>query len=129
MRPAWASLGKDSAETKEHQRLARELSDEELRFLAGLPLTISVPTENVVVVHAGLVPGVPLRSQRPSTCMFLRNLVRDDSATDGEHLLPTEFIDVGVEWASLWQGPVHAVFGHDATRRLQQQPFATGLGA
>ena len=41
--------------------------------------------------------------------------------------LPLNDDSEGEPWASLWEGPQHIVFGHDAARGIQIYPFATGL--
>lgn len=56
-----------------------ELTEEEAQFLAGLPLGISIPDHNVVVVHAGLVPGIPLEQQSHETITTMRNLHKEVS--------------------------------------------------
>ncbi len=45
--------------------------DEHAAFLAGLPLTLSF--DNVVFVHAGLAPGVPVDKQREADVLWIRD--------------------------------------------------------
>ena len=101
-----------------------DLSAAELEWLAELPFTVSVPWLNLLVVHAGIVPGVPLAEQDLRTMFVLRNLVRGEGGASWE---AKEQPHDGVKWVDAWRGPEHIVFGHDARRGLQQAPFATGL--
>lgn len=98
-----------------------ELDDE--KYLEELPYTITIPlkdSKSLIVVHGGLVPGIRLENQRHCDMVTLRNYIP-------EQLQGTSDIAVGVPWASAWEGPEHAVFGHDARRGIQEYPLATGL--
>jgi len=97
--------------------LAQTLSEEDWQQLESLPLWLRVD-EGHVVVHAGFLPGIPLEAQNPEWMMTLRSI---DS--QGK---PSASLD-GEPWAALWQGPPHVFFGHDARRKLQSYPWATGL--
>ena len=100
-----------------------EFSAEDVRFLRDMPYTLTLPHENAIVVHAGLVPGVRLDEQRPNDMTRMRNLLPKpkgggwDAAEKG----------TGAPWAAEWPGPTHVIFGHDAKRRLQKCAHATGL--
>ena len=93
------------------------LSLEEAEWIQELPYTISIPHLNSVIVHAGFVPGRPLNEQLPWDMTEMRDMVGNTPSKLRE----------GIAWASLWTGPQHVYFGHDARRRLQQEKFATGL--
>jgi hypothetical protein len=58
--------------------VARQLSDEQAAWLETCPVILRVgPIKNlgeVVVVHAGLVPGVDLENQDPSAAMTMRTI-------------------------------------------------------
>ena len=41
-----------------------ELTPDDAAYLRSLPFTLSVPSHKVLVVHAGLVPGIPLEEQQ-----------------------------------------------------------------
>ncbi|KAK9833235.1 hypothetical protein WJX74_011121 [Apatococcus lobatus] len=126
------------------------LDEDNARWLGQLPFSISIPSHNVVVVHAGMIPGVPLQDQTLETLTEVRTLPATSGSTDAstatasaptgeEHAAssnPEQAVSVAatesapakeVPWASLWKGPQHVFFGHDATRRLQTWPAATGL--
>ncbi|MGB8329350.1 MAG: metallophosphoesterase [Polyangiales bacterium] len=102
-----------------HQRVADELEDEDWRWLAERPLWLDLPEHQALVVHAGLLPGVPLEAQDPRDLMNMRS-IRDDGTASSS-------IEEGVPWAALWPGPRLVVFGHDAVRGLQNHPHAVGL--
>lgn len=126
-----------------------KLSPEDVVWLEKLPLTITLPDHNnTVIVHAGLVPGVPLRDQKRESLYELRNIEvfrnpqNPDGAMEYKGVVGKE--EKGEPWAKVWQGvgidwsiPGHApvedtrprfvIFGHDAPRGLQQEEWALGL--
>ncbi|HVV50881.1 MAG TPA: metallophosphoesterase, partial [Polyangia bacterium] len=106
-----------------HRAIAETLSDADLAWLEARPLWLRIAgapagAPDVLAVHGGLVPGVPIEQQTRDHLLNLRSITADGQ--------PSKRIE-GVPWASLWRGPEHVVFGHDAVRGLQQHPFATGL--
>ncbi len=93
-------------------------------YLQSLPLYLNLgppkPGEpDYVVVHAGVVPGVPLDKQKREHLLSLRSI-----ADTGE---PTSRLLLHYPWAARWQGPGKIIFGHDAVRGLQQWPLALGI--
>jgi hypothetical protein len=124
--------GGDAAPPKPHHgAVAETLTPADWEHLAALPLWLAVDAHkgplrdraadggaSHLVVHGGLVPGVPLGRQERTNLLNLRSITADGT--------PSKRLD-GAPWASLWQGPPHVVFGHDAIRGLQRHPWATGL--
>jgi hypothetical protein len=108
-----------------HFEVAASLSAEDVSWLSALPLWIRIPSgthggEDVLVVHAGLMPGLPLTEQNRDHLLNLRSIRNDGSGSKRIE---------GAPWASLWPGPEFVVFGHDAIRGLQQHGHAVGLDA
>jgi len=103
----------------EHQHVLDTLSATDWGFLQSLPLYLRLPEHNVLVVHGGVVPGVPLGEQKPELLLNLRSITPQGK--------PSKKREDGVPWASRWQGPERIIFGHDALRGLQQHPHAIGL--
>ncbi|KAH7129103.1 aflYe/ orf/ Ser-Thr protein phosphatase family protein [Dactylonectria macrodidyma] len=118
---------------------AATLSSHHIDWLASLPLMlrIGLPPRpesslgNVVIVHAGLVPGISLEQQDPYAIMHLRSLIQS-----GDAFVPEEA--AGEEgWAAEWdrsqeklgegETPTTVIFGHDAKRRLQLGKYIFGL--
>jgi hypothetical protein len=102
-----------------HARVARTLGAADVAYLRALPLWLDLPELDALVVHAGLLPGVPLVDQPRHLLLNLRSF-----DARGE---PTTRVEGGVPWASRWPGPRRVLFGHDALRGLQRHPHALGL--
>lgn len=102
---------------------SQSLTDADVDFLKELPYTISIPSCNALIVHAGLLPGVPLEEQHLNDMIIMRNVVTKE---DG-NVSASESRLVGEQWAAVWPGPEHVYFGHDAVRGFQSFPLCTGL--
>lgn len=111
--------GEDDTFPEGVRKIAKRLDEEDAAWLAALPLYLELPAHRATVVHAGLLPGVPLLAQERTNLLNMRSIRPDGSAS--------KRIDEGIPWASAWVGPEHVVFGHDAVRGLQEWPYATGI--
>jgi len=103
-----------------HRRVAETLSAADLDWLAARPLWLRLEhlAEPHVVIHGGMVPGLPVEEQERDHLLAMRSVRADGT--------PSKKIE-GTPWGALWKGPEHVVFGHDAIRGLQRHPRATGL--
>jgi hypothetical protein len=102
-----------------HRRVVAALAPEDWAWLAGRPLWLELPEHGAFVIHAGLLPGLPLEAQSPFDLMNLRSIREDGSGS--------KRLGDGEPWALLWPGPELVVFGHDAVTGLQRHPHAVGL--
>ena len=110
--------------TKESQWLT-ELTAHDMQWLLSLPYSLHLPSRDIIVTHAGLVPGVDLASQRLTDMLHLRDVTFDSkSLTFSGHV---KYQLNGQPWAQAWIGPEHVYFGHDAQRFFQSHPYATGI--
>ena len=115
-------LGTEKAgDLMDHEILA-SLDAEHLEFLEGLPHSISFPELKLLVVHAGIVPNKPLEEHTVFEITEMRGIT-----PEGEVVKECEDKDV---WAKHYHGEhlgYEVVFGHDASRGLQFEEYATGL--
>jgi Calcineurin-like phosphoesterase len=101
-----------------HEALLRELSDSDWALLDAMPLYLDLKANDVRIVHAGVLPGAPIRKQDTWTLTHIRSVTEDGRAS----------ADAGREgWAASYREKPHLVFGHDARRGLQLHAWATGL--
>ncbi|XP_074593441.1 bis(5'-nucleosyl)-tetraphosphatase PrpE [asymmetrical]-like [Brevipalpus obovatus] len=100
----------------------KDITTEEIEFISSLPYTIRLPTLNVIIVHAGLIPKLSLDQNQPFEMVNMRNVMIENG-----NMTASRDHKVGESWASKWTGPDHVYFGHDARRKFQRHQFATGL--
>jgi hypothetical protein len=101
-----------------HQKLLRELNEEEWAQLEAMPLHLEFPAHDVLVVHAGVQPGLPFEKQQAWTLLHIRSLTNLGTASERYAMR---------SWAHSYQDGPHIVFGHNAQAGLVLYPHATGL--
>jgi hypothetical protein len=101
-----------------HLQLLERFTDEDWAQLESLPLYLDLPEHGLRIVHAGVIPGVPIQDHDPWTLTHLRSIEASGKPSDKTGPVP---------WGAVYQGPPHVVFGHNAVAGIQLHPFATGL--
>lgn len=120
-------------------KTALALSKQQLDWLAALPFILRVKLPHtlisslgntLLVVHAGLVPSIPLEEQDAHAILHMRSLVR---TPDEDGFMPAEtsgeesWISEWDRWQDTLTSKTTVVFGHDAKRRLQLGRYTIGL--
>lgn len=114
------------------RKLAKSFTTDQISWLQACPIILRVGAigdlHNVVVVHAGLVPDIPLESQDPFHAMNMRTI-------DLKTRLPSEKRD-GKPWEKFWnhvqnKKPLNerttVIYGHDRKRGKNIQEYSMGL--
>lgn len=83
---------------------AKSLKPEHRAWLSRLPLILRIGDlgrryGEVLVVHAGLVPGIPLEAQEPEAVMTMRTILLSSSSSDASNNLPAN-LDPGFDSSS-----------------------------
>ncbi len=128
-RTAWLH-GKAAAKPpmgKMHRELARSLRPVDWALLEATPFRVDLPEHGLAVVHAGVIPGIPLDMQRPETLMRIRTVRAKPTGRPKKKSKKEKGKGEHVLWGSVYEGPPQIVFGHNAAPGLQLHRWATGL--
>lgn len=94
---------------EERLKLNQALSEDDVRWLEGLPFLIRFDSD-WVAVHGGVEPAFPLGEQKLSHVVRVRYVDENGemASNDGDFSQPPG----SVPWMSAWKGHEHVVYGH-----------------
>jgi bis(5'-nucleosyl)-tetraphosphatase (symmetrical) len=88
------------------------MSDEDIQYIANMPTYIEL--EDVIVVHAGLKPGILLSNQTKDDLMYLRYTDADRRFVSLKKINKLGKEATGAKfWTEFWYGPKNVVYGHN----------------
>jgi hypothetical protein len=128
-RAAVQSGDSDAHLGKAKRKLAEELDSADWSVLESLELYIDLPDHELRLVHAGVVPGVPIEAQDEQSLLCMRYLGPRNEPIEKIGVPRGEAVEKDgiVLWGRRYTGPPHVVFGHNAQLEPQLHPWATGI--
>jgi predicted phosphodiesterase len=90
-----------------------QLTDDDINYIFQMPTYIKL-ADDIVIVHAGVKPGIPIFYQSKNDLMHLRyvdakqqfislkKIAKNGKEATGAHL-----------WTEFWQGPESIIYGHN----------------
>jgi len=118
-------VGRYKDNWKEKWGWTSRLNEKQIEFLCSLPYSIKIEDASppIVVVHAGLVPGVELEEQEFRDLITMRDVIKRDEMYQAVESSSSD----STNWAELWHGPDFVFYGHDARRGLNEKCSSVGL--
>jgi len=107
----------------DHAETIRVLDDRHFKYFESLPLTLRIPEANAVVVHAGVLPALPIE-QQPSSVLLHGQCIHPP-AKDSKW--PSKAPSDWKFWTSYWKGPERVIFGHTVLDRPLVSRWAVGI--
>lgn len=109
----YRAQGSRMAEFHDSQNYYTQFSDEDINYIMNMPTYIQL--DNVLIVHAGVKPGVPISAQAKEDLMYLRY------TDDQKRFMSLKKINkIGSKeaagahfWTEFWTGPESVVYGHN----------------
>lgn len=127
-RAAKKAGGEEAPLGKAKRKIAEKLESPDWAVLEALELWIDLPEHELRLVHAGIVPGVPMEKQLESSILSMRYLTPNNEPVEKVGQPGDDIEKHGVVlWGKRYVGPPHIVFGHNAQREPQMHPWATGI--
>ncbi len=83
--PMWLDNGGDTTLRSYGVRRAADIPVEQLAWFEKLPLAIS--DEKRLFVHAGIMPGIPLKQQRKEVMLWIREPFLSDESDHGQYIV------------------------------------------
>lgn len=107
----------------DHLRTRRALEPRHYEYFEKLPLYLRLPDANAVVVHAGMLPGVPVESQSPSILLHAQCIKPPERKSMWPSKAPADW----TFWTNHWKGPERVIFGHTVLDRPLMSAWAVGI--
>ena len=99
------------------------LEDRIFDYFESLPLYLRIPEANAVVVHAGVLPGMPLEVQPAHSLLQAQYIHPPGTKSHGPSRVPQGWSF----WTYYWKGPERVIFGHTALNKPLVSNWAVGI--
>lgn len=107
----------------DHYKTWHELSLRHLDYFESLPTFIRIPECNAVVVHAGVLPDIPIEQQPPNILLHGQYINPPNRKSYWPSRAPEGFSF----WGNFWKGPERVIFGHTVLDKPLVTEWAVGI--
>jgi hypothetical protein len=106
-----------------HAYTIENLEERHYQYLEKLPLYIRFPEYKAAVVHAGVLPGIPLEKQDVGTLLHCQSICPPSKRSYWPSKAPEGY----KFWTNFYRGPERIIFGHSVLSKPLLTEFVCGI--